>query len=387
MTPQITPDPRRGTAPRFRSLFMAGFECSSHRRRDGERLDLLRATGHDASARDDYGACAGLGIRTIRDGLRWHLIEPVPGVYDWSSWLPMIEAAAEAGVEVIWDLFHYGSPDHVDRGSEDLIHTFARFAAEAARVHRRVTGAPAFVVPVNEISFFTWAVRTGYFPAAGPDDAGWFKRHLVRAGLAAVSAMRAVDPEVRVVWAEPLIHVAPPSGSAEDAALAEQARQGQFEAYDMLLGRSTPELGGSDSAAEALGLNFYPENQWFRGGSTIPLGHPDYRPLSDMLVEAHARYGKPLFLAETGAHGSARAAWLHYVSGEVRAAVARGVPVDGICIYPATAYPLWDDGREAHVGLLTAPGRAGRSIVAPVAEEIRRQQALFEAHPPLPRRP
>jgi hypothetical protein len=72
----------------FDSFFMAGFECSTHRRRDGIRLDLIRATGHDTHVASDYRQCGELGIRTIRDGLRWHLIEASEGVYDWSSWLP-----------------------------------------------------------------------------------------------------------------------------------------------------------------------------------------------------------------------------------------------------------------------------------------------------------
>ena len=47
----------------------------------------------------DYAQCRELGFRTLRDGLRWHLIEKAPGKYDWSSWLPMLEAAEEAGGE------------------------------------------------------------------------------------------------------------------------------------------------------------------------------------------------------------------------------------------------------------------------------------------------
>src|SRR4028118_1206263 len=144
----------------FKSFTMAGFECSSHRRLgDGARLDLIAATGHDRLAREDYRACAEHGLLTIRDGLRWHLIErepgrydwsswlpmleaaaggggrrgPLserePGRYDWSSWLPMLEAAAETGVQVLWDLFHYGSPDHLDQGSGGFIPAYARFAA------------------------------------------------------------------------------------------------------------------------------------------------------------------------------------------------------------------------------------------------------------------
>jgi hypothetical protein len=361
----------------FRSFFMAGFECSSHRRPDGLRLDLIRSTGHANLALNDYRACAELGLRTVRDGLRWHLIEAEPGRYDWSSWLPMVEAAAEAGVEVIWDLFHYGSPDHVDRGGPELADRLAEFAAEAVRLHRQVTGRPALVTPVNEISYFTWAVRTGYFPPAGPEEPGWFKRHLVRAALAAVGAARAADAECRLFWAEPLIHITVPRASAEVAAAAEQMRQAQFEAYDMLLGRAAPELGGSDDCADVIGVNFYPDNQWYHGGSTIPLGHYDYRPLADMLVELFERYRKPVFISETGAEGSARAPWLHYVCQEVSQAIDRGVPVNGICIYPVTAYPGWDDSRHAHVGLFSTPHSDGfRGVYRPLADELARQQRL-----------
>src|SRR5215470_8475880 len=115
----------------FDSFFMAGFECSSHRRRDGVRLDLIRATGHARHASNDYRLLKELGFSTLRDGLRWHLIEKVPGKYDWSSWMPMLEAAQEAGVQVIWDLFHYGSPDCIDQGAPDFADRFTDFAVAA----------------------------------------------------------------------------------------------------------------------------------------------------------------------------------------------------------------------------------------------------------------
>ena len=49
----------------FASFLQAGFECSSHRRRDGVRLDLIRATGHDKHVLQDYRSCANLGFRTL----------------------------------------------------------------------------------------------------------------------------------------------------------------------------------------------------------------------------------------------------------------------------------------------------------------------------------
>ncbi len=112
-----------------------------------------------------------------------------------------------------------------------------------------------------------------------------------------------------------------------------------YEAYDWILGMAEPELGGNRSLVDAVGLNFYPHNQWYLGGPTIPMGHHEYRPLADMLVEMGERYQKPLFIAETGAEGSGRPAWLHYVCDEVREAQRRGTAVEGICLYPITSYP------------------------------------------------
>ncbi|PBC09457.1 beta-glucosidase [Mesorhizobium sp. WSM3859] len=362
----------------FESFFMAGFECSSHRRIDGHRLDLVRATSHDIHAADDYRRCAELGLRTIRDGLRWHLIESAPSVYDWSSWVFMLEAARTAGVQVIWDVFHYGSPDYLDQGSERMIESYASFAGEAVRLHRAMTGKAAMVCPINEISFFAWAVEVGYFPPAGPKRKGWFKRHLVKMAVKGIEAMREADPECRFIWAEPLIHIAPRDRSGPEMRRAENARQGQFEAYDMLMGRIAPELGGAEDLIDVVGLNFYPHNQWYLQGPTIPMGHHEYRPLSEMLVEVARRYSKPLYIAETGAEGSAGPAWLHYVCDEVRDAIGQGAPIEGICLYPITAYPGWDNSRHAEVGLFSVIHAGGsRRIRQLVADELARQQRLF----------
>ena len=78
---------------------MGGFECSSHRLKSGRRLDLIGSTKHDHLSLPDYRRLADFGIRTVRDGIRWHLIEQRPNQYDFSSVLPMIRAAREARSE------------------------------------------------------------------------------------------------------------------------------------------------------------------------------------------------------------------------------------------------------------------------------------------------
>ena len=68
--------------PLFSSVFIAGFECSTHVLRDGKRLDLIARTQHDRFVREDFARLREAGITTARDGFRWHLIEKTPGSYD-----------------------------------------------------------------------------------------------------------------------------------------------------------------------------------------------------------------------------------------------------------------------------------------------------------------
>ncbi|MBA3240313.1 MAG: beta-glucosidase, partial [Acidobacteria bacterium] len=274
-----------------------------------------------------------MGLTMVRDGLRWHLIEKSRGTYGWSSWLPMLEAAQAAGVQVLWDVFHYGCPDHIDLGGPEFAARFAEFAAEAVRVQRTMTGRSPIMCPANEISFFTWAVRAGYFPAVGPDEHGWLKRHMVRAAITAAEAMLQMDPGCRLIWSEPLIHIALRNQRRSEIRDAEATRVGQFEVYDWLTGQQAPELGGRPDLVDIVGLNFYPHNEWYDRGSTIPVGHHQHRPLSDMLTEVSKRYNKPIMLTETGAEGSGRAAWLHYVCDEVLNVLQDGLRMEGICLY------------------------------------------------------
>ena len=362
----------------FDSFFMAGFECSSHRRRDGVRLDLIRATGHDKHALRDYRQLRKLGFVTLRDGLRWHLIQKAPGKYDWSSWLPMLEAAEDAGVQVIWDLFHYGSPDCIDQAGPDFTDRFTDFAIAALEVQQSVSGRAPLICPLNEINFMAWAVDEGYFPGIGSDQRGWFKDQLVRTGISAARAIKKRWPRATVVWAEPLIHIAPHDRRRQTVRRAKDNLQGMFEAYDWITGLARPELGGDPSLVDVVGWNFYPHNQWYWNGPTIPMGHHEYRPLGDMLVEMADRYGKPLFLSETGAEGTGKPSWLHYVCNEVRDAISRGADVRGICWYPITAYPGWDNSRHAETGLLsTVVADGSRHVDERLLDEFERQRDLF----------
>ncbi|WP_425228750.1 hypothetical protein [Sphingomonas sp.] len=144
----------------------------------------------------------------------------------------------------------------------------------------------------------------------------------------------------------------------------------------MLAGLSWPQLGGARDLLDIVGVNFYSNNQWIHGGPTIDIGHPLYRPFRAILAEVHARYGRPIFVAETGCEGDRRPAWLDYVASEVAAAIGMGVPVEGICLYPVLNHPGWDDGRDCPNGLIEhSADVSGRVPYPPLAAAITRAQA------------
>ncbi|MCU0466603.1 MAG: hypothetical protein MUF38_18805, partial [Anaerolineae bacterium] len=68
-----------------------------------------------------------------RSGIRWHLIEQRTGIYDFSSVLPTLRAAQQAGIEVIWDVCHYGWPEDIDIFKPAFIRRFAGLATAFAR--------------------------------------------------------------------------------------------------------------------------------------------------------------------------------------------------------------------------------------------------------------
>lgn len=353
---QLAPSNRAAYAASavFGSFFLGGFECSTHRRPDGKRLDLTAGSGHDHSALEDYRQLTEAGLKTFRDGVRWHLVEKVPGHYDWSSLLALIRAAEEAQVQIIWDLMHYGWPDGLDIFSAEFVERFRRFAAAAAGVIQQECRHTPFYCPVNEISYFAWA--GGDKALMNPfclDQGDALKRQLVRASIAAIEAVRSVDAAARIVHAEPLVHVAPDDPECwEGVDRAATVHEWQYQAMDMLTGRMAPELGGKPDYVDVLGVNYYPDNQWLLSGNTIPMGHHRYRPMRELLQECYARYRRPLFLSETGAEGTARPAWLYYVVQETLAARRSGVKVEGLCLYPVLDYPGWLNDRICQTGLL-----------------------------------
>ena len=331
----------------FRSFFQGGFEAATHINRHGERLDMIATTQHDRHVVSDYALLRAHDLRTARDAFRWPSIDQ-GGRYNFASFAPMAEAAQREGVQVIWDLCHFGWPDGLDVFSEEFVQRFADFSRAAAQFIADMDDSVPFYVPVNEISFLSWAAgEEGFFHPYAKHRGHELKRQLVRASIAGMDAVRSVDSRARFLHVDPVIHVIAPRDRPELAQDAEEYRLSQFEAWDMIAGMSHPELGGRPDYLDIVGINYYHSNQWEHHGQRILWDEPppdDRRlPFHRILAEVHARYGRPLLVSETGHFGVGRAAWLSEIAMEVGIARAKKIPVEGICLYPIIDRPDWED--------------------------------------------
>jgi hypothetical protein len=355
----------------FGSFFLGGFECSTHCRPDGTRLDLIAATCHDNFALADYRRLQSMGMNACRDGFRWHLVGRDPECLDFTSALPLVRAARDTGIQVIWDLLHYGWPDRLDVFSARFVREFAAYCRAAARlVTSELDGIPWFSV-VNEPSFLCWAgAHEGFFPPFVTGRGHELKKQLIRCTIEGIEAIRDVAPYARFIQVDPLIHIVT-SPDMNDGLKAEAAgyREAQFECTDMLTGRLCPELGGQPKYLDVIGCNYYVHNQ---------RTDPRYVPLSTLLGNVWNRYQRPLLIAETGIEDERRPEWLRYVSEQVRSAIRNNVPVHGICLYPVMNHPGWADDRHCHNGLWDYCNADGhREIYTPLACELLIQQERF----------
>ena len=375
----MTMTPEAGAPPAGRSLFedvfLGGFECSCHRLEDGRRLDLTAGTRHGELADADYARLRSLGMTASRDGVSWIQAER-PGDHDFAHALPIARAAQRHGVQVIWDLMHFGWPDGVDVFSPSFPSRFARYARAFVKWLSCETDQVPFVVPINEMSFLAWA--GGDVGCMNPFQAARgveLKAQLVRASIEGMEIIRSVAPGARFLHPEPVIHIVADLEKPKTWRRVECDNLLQYQAWAMLTGEQWPSLGGHPKYLDVLGVNFYPDNQFMSDGTTILHDDVRYQPFSKMLLEVYQRFRRPMIVSETGSEGELRAPWLRYVAGQCVTAIRRGCELHGITLYPVVSHPGWLDERHCHNGLWDYADNLGhRQLHDPLARELVRQR-------------
>jgi hypothetical protein len=379
----------------FRSFFLAGFEGSTGYNRHGQWFDQVVATGHDKTVGQDYRNLAALGIHGARETIRWPLVDLGGGRYDFATVDPFAEAAQRHGIEVIWDLFHYGFPKQIDLWSRDFASHFADYCYAVGQYIRTRTEPPYLFTPVNEPSFLSYAGGEKGLFAPHSEGRGWeLKVGLVRAAIAGIRALWASCPGARIVNVDPLCRVVCPEGRPDLAEVVQDFNQRLvFQSWDMLSGRMLPELGGSPAFLDIVGINYYWTNQWewltppSSDGRIPPLSEDDPRRarLKDLARSVWRRYGCEIMITETAHVGDRRGPWLLEVASEARALLLEGVPLRGVCLYPILGMPEWHEpevwtpmGLWDPVCHSEAPGE--RLICAPMHEALQSVRHIDELH-------
>lgn len=368
----------------FRSFLMAGFECADLLNRSGERIDFMEITGHLDQLEKDYTLLKDFGILTVREGLRWSQVEVKPYQYDFSVPGFMIKAAADKGIQQVWDLCHFGFPDDLnpfhpqfEKRFVSLCIAFSRFCLERTDYNQ-----PLILTPINEVSFLSWLCAEVGETSPYCKKQGWEAKYaLMKAYITATKALKKLDSRILIMATEPLVNIVPPLNATEEQ-IAEAAihHEFQYQAADMLCGRICPELGGTPELLDILGLNFYYNNQWITGFEEfLPWANlePDerWRPFSELLLEAYSRYGKPLIISETSHSGVDRPNWINFVWKELDL-LADEVLFWGVCLYPIIDRPDWNDLSYWHGSGLwdntNSHGLPNRVLNEPLAAALRK---------------
>lgn len=334
----------------FSSFWMAGFECSDKLNAFGNRVDLLKTTGHLDLIDDDYKRLHQFNIKTVREGIRWSKVEKVPYQYDWSAVDKMIKAGKANGIQQVWDICHFGFADDLTPLHPKFANRFAMLCRAFVEFYRQQDADSTLIVtPINEASFLSWLGGDAKGTSPYCNNYGWeVKYNLMRAYIEGVHAMRSVDPSVRILTTEPLVQIVPPANpTSEDIRQAALHEEYQYQCTDILCGNICPELGGSPECLDMIGVNFYYNNRWIIGfREFLPWVNtsedPRWLPLSSMLLKVYERYQRPIVITETSHPGIHRPNWIKYITKECIDVLLLDVPLWGVCIYPIIDRPDWD---------------------------------------------
>ena len=333
----------------FKSFFLGGFEGSTGFNRHRQWIDQVRATQHDRFADEDCLLLNRVGIRAVRESVRWPLVD-FSGKYDFSTLEPFLSAAEKHDIEIVYDLFHFGYPEYVDLFSSDFPRRFADYCYAAADYLSGYRHLGSTFAPINEPSFFSWAAGdAGLFAPHIKCRGRELKINLIRAAIVGIDAIRSAFPQAHIVNIDPICRVVAPLNRPDLQNDADSFNDNAvFEAWDMLSGRLLPELGGSPHHLGIIGINYYWTNQWELGKQGVPLEDDDPRrwSLGELVRTVWERYGAEMVITETGHVGNMRPIWLQELSQEAENVIRDGLPLNGVCLYPVLGMPEWHQPEE-----------------------------------------
>lgn len=350
-------------------------------------VDQLAWTGHREQWRDDLARAAETGVRLIRCGLPWPDLEPEPGDFDWRWADEYVDELSRLGLEPIWDLLHFGAPLWLPEGlrDPDYPERVAQYTGAFAARYPHITR----LTPFNEP--YIWSFFSGGNGTWAPhemDDAG-FVRSLIpvlRGLRGSMGAIRTANPRAEIWLNDGADRFT--AATPELEGLARRLTRWRYAAFDLLHGLAgvETEMGRAllvagfpvdllreclhePTPADVIGLDYYPGSEHLIRPPESPK-HPgdwgqraDYRLYPDpqppglaaTLLEYHARYGLPLYVAETSAETD-QAGWMAYVTHACLEARAAGAEVLGATWWPLLDHVDWNSGLTVRAGHICPGG-------------------------------
>lgn len=358
-TPAVTPWFQDG-----RLHFAVGIEDTFVPQEDiGRRkLDEYELTQHYQHWKEDLSRAADAGADTVRWGIPWYLVEPVPGRFQWEWTDRVVDHLGSLGLRCVVDLMHYGTPLWLDNaflnhGYPEAVATYAAAAAE------RYRGALECWTPLNEpVINAIYCGEKGTWPPCLRGADGFVKllTQLAKGIVLTQRRIAATQPEATFVHVDAGFRWtgAWPPGERE------HLEERRFLGLDLVMGRVTEHhpLRGHLAAhgvteedlawfaaqavtPDVIGVNYYPAfttaHRDTAGGLTPREAGTE--GMVDLLHAYASRYGLPLFLTETSRGGTVgeRLAWLEESVATAVRLRAEGMPLVGYTWFPFFALVDW----------------------------------------------
>lgn len=218
-------------------MFATGIECSAPTIEGGRwRIDELAETGHYKRWREDLDLVREVGLKFLRYGPPFHLINFAEDQYDWAFTDDVFARMEEIGIIPIVDLCHFGVPDWLENfQNTSFPEAFAKYARAFAERYQWIK----FYTPVNEMYVTSrMSALDGVWNEELRTERGFVTaiRNVARASVLAMQAILYVKPDAVFVNSESSEFHQPCCPDPDIQRTADFENQRRFIALDLLYG-------------------------------------------------------------------------------------------------------------------------------------------------------
>jgi beta-glucosidase/6-phospho-beta-glucosidase/beta-galactosidase len=343
-------------------------------------VDVAESTRHVEHCETDLLLLRTCGVERVRYPIRWHRIEPEPGVFNWQSTDLLFEHLRQYGWRPIVDLVHHTSYPRWLRGGFADPGFASAYLRYVEAVMERYPWIEEYTLFNEPFATLFLCGHEAIWPPYGRGMQAFTLLLLNVLPALTAAAQLATDmlPNARHLFVDSCErHTGHGRSGSRYAAYANDRR---FFVLDALLGRVDSPYptdrpfvrdlishgGGSlldlpPANVDVVGLDYYAHCQWHFGPAGGSAPSPCPSPLSELIVEYAQRYERPVWLGETNLRGypSDRATWLKYTLEQCEKASALGVDLRGFCWFPFIDSCDWDsllqrsDGNIDPVGVFS----------------------------------